>query len=836
MSYTRVPFVLFVLCGLAALGAAPMAAAPPAEDDCASPHEIPSLPYEVTVPMFEATPEASDLTPLCAPGAERETVWFSFASASGEQVRLDTTGSTTDTIITVATGDCGDLQAIDCDTNSGLNGEFSHGLVDFYAEAGVSYRIQISTVFERPDASVLLSASAGQSHPVTVVVRDAVDSTPLAGAHVQVRDTAGGYYKIREGWTDAAGSITLHPESAWDYDIEIMATGHVAHSEIVDLSAGPLTLDVALDRMGPIPAVAEEPTRIAIAGWGGIAHFLPDGTDQRWIDLPDDFSWIAYAAWSPDGTQIAFEGRRLSWNYYEIWIVDIDGTNLRRLTTLEGGTPGRAEHLDWSPDGSRIAFSVGSIYTVDTATGLDVQLLSAEGWAPNWSPDGSMIAYDDAWGARVMRPDGSDMITMTDLVGNIDWSPDGQRFVTAQSYNAVVTATVEDQEISLLAEPTTNGVYNAVWSPGGQDILFMDDWLTVWFPTLVGADGTGRRAARRDPASGAVPDWARRHGFDVPADLAPRARVLSPNGGEVVDIGSTFTIAWEASDDKGIASQDLYLVRDLFDDGQEAIPIATGLPGDARSFDWSVPDDYDTWHIRVVARDTAGQDVHAHSAYPFTIADRNRINPWYEVSITYPSGGEVFSTGETITITWDAATNFTPPEAQLEISYDGGLTWRDYIEPFVPRDATSWDWTVPDVVTDEAVIRILKGTWSLSRSFHINSSPAPSPLVANVQMGRGPGATTFLSWPASSGAVSYDVIRGDLSAVEPMAGRIDLGPVDCLADDLASTGIEIEDAARPEPGRILYYLVRPNLASGPGLYGESPDGRDHLPSSGDCSD
>ena len=51
-------------------------------------------------------------------------------------------------------------------------------------------------------------------------------------------------------------------------------------------------------------------------------------------------------SWSPDGTQIAFNG---SWNIY---VMDADGSNLRQLTSHSpvNGAP------SWSPDGTQIVF------------------------------------------------------------------------------------------------------------------------------------------------------------------------------------------------------------------------------------------------------------------------------------------------------------------------------------------------------------------------------------------------------------------------------------------------------------------------------------------------
>ncbi|MCX7599241.1 MAG: hypothetical protein N2512_10320 [Armatimonadetes bacterium] len=65
-------------------------------------------------------------------------------------------------------------------------------------------------------------------------------------------------------------------------------------------------------------------------------------------------------AWSPDGTQIAFHSDR--GGNYDIWVVNVDGTGLTRLTSADEneGFP------VWKPDGSRIAFVRGmEVWTMD---------------------------------------------------------------------------------------------------------------------------------------------------------------------------------------------------------------------------------------------------------------------------------------------------------------------------------------------------------------------------------------------------------------------------------------------------------------------------------------
>jgi Tol biopolymer transport system component len=77
------------------------------------------------------------------------------------------------------------------------------------------------------------------------------------------------------------------------------------------------------------------------------------------IEQLDHIQFIAecakgYPDWSPDGTRIVFAGDECtnSLDRSEIYIVNIDGTNLVRLTSNSYGD----YHPIWSPDGEKIAF------------------------------------------------------------------------------------------------------------------------------------------------------------------------------------------------------------------------------------------------------------------------------------------------------------------------------------------------------------------------------------------------------------------------------------------------------------------------------------------------
>ena len=92
-----------------------------------------------------------------------------------------------------------------------------------------------------------------------------------------------------------------------------------------------------------------------------------------------------HPAWSPDGTRIAFDSNREG--TFEIYVMNANGTNPRRLTRDGGGQP------SWSPDGTRMAFIGGpakeaDIYVMnaDGSNAVNLSNHPARDVAPAWSP------------------------------------------------------------------------------------------------------------------------------------------------------------------------------------------------------------------------------------------------------------------------------------------------------------------------------------------------------------------------------------------------------------------------------------------------------------------
>ncbi len=110
-------------------------------------------------------------------------------------------------------------------------------------------------------------------------------------------------------------------------------------------------------------------------------------------------------SFSPDGTQIVFASKRERGGVrsptLDIFVINVDGSNLRRLTdSPEGGfSP------VWSPDGKQILFGLttaGELWVVDVEEGTGpperlLQVADAFQIDPGgWSPDGSKV-YLTVW-------------------------------------------------------------------------------------------------------------------------------------------------------------------------------------------------------------------------------------------------------------------------------------------------------------------------------------------------------------------------------------------------------------------------------------------------------
>jgi TolB protein len=130
-----------------------------------------------------------------------------------------------------------------------------------------------------------------------------------------------------------------------------------------------------------------------------------DGTNQT--NLSNNPGVDQNPAFSPDGTEIAFETRRES-DDFEVYKMDAsDGSDQTNLTD----TPGVDSAPSFSPGGDRIAFesnreSTRDVYVMGSDGSNPERLTADGGQQPAFSPDGKRITYSS--NNRIFKIDASD--------------------------------------------------------------------------------------------------------------------------------------------------------------------------------------------------------------------------------------------------------------------------------------------------------------------------------------------------------------------------------------------------------------------------------------------
>jgi TolB protein len=187
-------------------------------------------------------------------------------------------------------------------------------------------------------------------------------------------------------------------------------------------------------------------------------------------------------------TQITFISNRSGTK--EVWVMDYDGANQRRLTHL--GTVALTPR--WSPDDSQIAFTCfvpfrGVISAQVCRYSLDLHRITAfprfrgTSGIPSWSPDGSKLAFMSSLGGDpeiyVADATGGHLHRLTYAVGvntSPMWNPKtGQQIVFVSDRGGapqLYLMNSDGSNVTKLEMPDMGYVVDPSWSPNGQLLAF----------------------------------------------------------------------------------------------------------------------------------------------------------------------------------------------------------------------------------------------------------------------------------------------------------------------------------------------------------------------------
>jgi hypothetical protein len=173
--------------------------------------------------------------------------------------------------------------------------------------------------------------------------------------------------------------------------------------------------------------------------------------------------------------------------------------------------------------------------------------------------------------------------------------------------------------------------------------------------------------------------------------IESRITVITPNGGEVWQLGEFHDITWSATDN--ISDVKIEFSTDA---GSTYNVIETSTPNDG-SYSWGIPA-FNSSKCLVRVSDAAdGTPWDVSNAF-FQLSDGSGPS----LTLLQPNGGELWVAGTDETIQWESRD--IPSKVKLEYSPDGGDHWH-LINTNLTNNGT-FEWTVPDTSSITCLVRI----------------------------------------------------------------------------------------------------------------------------------
>jgi len=227
--------------------------------------------------------------------------------------------------------------------------------------------------------------------------------------------------------------------------------------------------------------------------------------------------------------------------------------------------------------------------------------------------------------------------------------------------------------------------------------------------------------------------------------------VLTPNGGESIQGGDTYTITWN-----GIGTSGSYNLYYSTNGGSTWTTIITNYATASGIYNWTVPNIPST-NCLIRVRDYVTSCMQDESNAAFTIVADQPV-------LTSPNGAENWYPNCSYNITWNTATFYST--VNLEYSVNNGTTWTTIVTG--TANDGSQTWTVPLSVSSTCLVRA-----SNSANTAVNDvSDATFSILTPITVTAPNGGETFygcstypISWTKpnaciSQFAVSYSIDNG----------------------------------------------------------------------------
>ena len=237
-----------------------------------------------------------------------------------------------------------------------------------------------------------------------------------------------------------------------------------------------------------------------------------DGTNQ--VQITNESVDCYKPALSPDGQKVSF-----SRNSVDLYVVNIDGTGLTKVTNVSSAVIGYVQDSIWDHTGTKIYFAGRSggydeVWVVNADGTNQQKILSISGrdlFPLSFSSDGSKLSLHDNQGyadgsdnvQSVVNIDGTGYIKAAMATGPRDdwghWNPVGNSFMYTKGRGAgpcqiyIENSTGSDYPGTNISNDTNN-YYWPIWSVDGSKIYFQSEqggggYQHIW---VMNADGSGK--------------------------------------------------------------------------------------------------------------------------------------------------------------------------------------------------------------------------------------------------------------------------------------------------------------------------------------------------------
>lgn len=210
--------------------------------------------------------------------------------------------------------------------------------------------------------------------------------------------TDGGYFLFSNPWSPQGDKLVFHSRRTGNVNVWIMDADGENQRQLVNNGEDIITFYPCWSPDGKLIAliaISRNESSILLVDVDGIVR-------KVLLSVPLETAKLISIGWSPTGENIAYTLKEGS--SYGLWIIDINGTNRRRILKSEY----QMSAISWSPDGTKIAFDQAEtqnlksfpfpigIWVIDV-DGSNLVRLSPDNvisyGTASWSPDGTKVVF-----------------------------------------------------------------------------------------------------------------------------------------------------------------------------------------------------------------------------------------------------------------------------------------------------------------------------------------------------------------------------------------------------------------------------------------------------------